>query len=249
MRHNDHPVAIITGAAVGIGRAIAERLGRDGARICLFDCDDAAVEETSQRLAAAGVEVATAVGDVAEPRDVQACIDITLQTWKRVDILVNNAGTGGISAPIEEQSVEELDRVYRTNLRGVFLFCQAVVPVMRKHGFGRIVNLASMAGKDGNARMIPYSATKAGVIGLTKALGKELAETGVTVNAVTPAIIRTGLLDQLGEEQVQSLIDRIPMRRTGTVDEVADLVAFIASRECSFTTAAVFDISGGRATY
>ena len=172
-----------------------------------------------------------------------------IDAWGRVDILVNNAGIAGVAAPIWEQSAEEMDRVYRTNLRGVYLFTRAVIPQMLERDYGRIVNIASIAGKEGNPNMVPYSATKAAVIGLTKSVGKELATTGIRVNAVTPAVIMTPILEQLTPEQVEYMLQKIPMGRTGEISEVAALVAWLASPECSFSTGAVFDISGGRATY
>ena len=169
--------------------------------------------------------------------------------WGRVDVLVNNAGIGGDVGNIWELPVEEMDRVYRTNLRGVYLFTHYAVPAMLERDYGRIVNIASIAGKEGNPRMVPYSATKAAVIGLTKSVGKELATTGVRVNCVTPAVVQTRILDQITDEQVNYMLERIPMGRTGDVSEVAALVAWLSSEECSFTTGGVFDISGGRATY
>ena len=172
-----------------------------------------------------------------------------LDAWGRIDILVNNAGIAGRAANIWEQPVEEMDRVYRTNLRGVFVFCAEIIPHMMERDYGRIVNIASIAGKEGNPRMVPYSATKAAVIGLTKSVGKELARTGVRVNCVAPAVVQTLLRDQVPPEQVQYMVERIPMGRTAEISEVAAMVAWLASEECSFSTGAVFDISGGRATY
>ena len=186
---------------------------------------------------------------MADPAVATAGVAQALETWGRIDVLVNNAGIGGNVAPIWELPVEEMDRVYRTNLRGVFLFCHEVIPHMMERDYGRIVNIASIAGKEGNPRMVPYSATKAAVIGLTKSVGKELADTGIRVNCVTPAVIQTRILDQLTPAQVDYMLERIPMGRTGEVSEVAALVAWLASKECSFSTGAVFDISGGRATY
>ena len=166
-----------------------------------------------------------------------------------MDILINNAGIIGKTGAVWELPVDEMDRVYRTNLRGVYLFCRAVIPHMLQRDYGRIVNIASIAGKEGNPRMVPYSATKAAVIGLTKSVGKELAPTGVRVNCVTPAVVQTRMLEDSTPEQIRYMVERIPMGRTGEIDEVAALVTWLASSECSFSTGAVFDISGGRATY
>jgi NAD(P)-dependent dehydrogenase (short-subunit alcohol dehydrogenase family) len=242
-------VAIVTGAATGIGHAIASRLGGDGARILIVDLDRGEAERAAEELAASGIDVRIQVGDVADPDVAASSVSQALETWGRIDVLVNNAGVGGNVAPIWELPVEEMDRVYRSNLRGVFLFCHEVIPHMMERDYGRIVNIASIAGKEGNPRMAPYSATKAAVIGLTKSVGKELADTGIRVNCITPAVIQTRILDQLTPAQVDYMLERIPMGRTGEVSEVAALVAWLASKECSFSTGAVFDISGGRATY
>lgn len=242
-------VAIVTGAATGIGHAIASRLGSDGARILIVDLDRDEAERAAGELAASGIDVRIQVGDVADPDVAASSVSQALETWGHIDVLVNNAGIGGNVAPIWDLPVEEMDRVYRSNLRGVFLFCHEVIPHMMERDYGRIVNIASIAGKEGNPRMVPYSATKAAVIGLTKSVGKELANTGIRVNCITPAVIQTRILDQLTPAQVDYMLERIPMGRTGEVSEVASLVAWLASKECSFSTGAVFDISGGRATY
>ena len=242
-------VAIVTGAATGIGHAIASRLGGDGARILIVDLYRDEAERAAGELAASDIDVRIQVGDVADPAVAASSVSQALEAWGRIDVLVNNAGIGGNVAPIWELSVEEMDRVYRSNLRGVFLFCHEVIPHMMERDYGRIVNIASIAGKEGNPRMVPYSATKAAVIGLTKSVGKELANTGIRVNCITPAVIQTKILDQLTPAQVDYMLERIPMGRTGEVSEVAALGAWLASKECSFSTGAVFDISGGRATY
>ena len=242
-------VAIVTGAATGIGQAIASRLGGEGARILIVDLDRDEAERAAGELVTNGIDVRVQLGDVADPAVAASSVSQALETWGRIDVLVNNAGIGGNVAPIWELPVEEMDRVYRSNLRGVFLFCHEVIPHMMERDYGRIVNIASIAGKEGNPRMVPNSATKAAVIGLTKSVGKELANTGIRVNCITPAVIQTRILDQLTPAQVDYMLERIPMGRTGEVSEVAALVAWLASRECSFSTGAVFDISGGRATY
>ena len=254
MQRFEDRVAIVTGAARGagaasIGRGVAKHLGAEGARILIVDQDGATGEDAAAELAAQGVDVRLEVGDVGDEDVAPRSVDRAMDAWGRVDILVNNAGIAGVAAPIWEQSAEEMDRVYRTNLRGVYLFTRAVIPQMLERDYGRIVNIASIAGKEGNPNMVPYSATKAAVIGLTKSVGKELATTGIRVNAVTPAVIMTPILEQLTPEQVEYMLQKIPMGRTGEISEVAALVAWLASPECSFSTGAVFDISGGRATY
>ena len=249
MKRFDGQVAIVTGGATGIGFGIADRLGGEGARIMVVDCDGPMGEQSTSELAAAGIDARLEVGDVGDADVAKRAARSALDAWGRIDILVNNAGIAGRAANIWEQPVEEMDRVYRTNLRGVFVFCAEIIPHMMERDYGRIVNIASIAGKEGNPRMVPYSATKAAVIGLTKSVGKELARTGVRVNCVAPAVVQTLLLDQVPPEQVQYMVERIPMGRTAEISEVAAMVAWLASEECSFSTGAVFDISGGRATY
>ena len=242
-------VAVVTGAGTGIGQGIARRLGAEGAAITVVDIDPDLGERSVAGLADMGVDAHLVVGDVEEPEVVDRCMAETVARWGRIDILVNNAAITGDIGTIWELPVEEMDHVYRTNLRSVFLFCQRVIPLMMERDYGRIVNIASIAGKEGNPNMVPYSATKAGVIALTKSVGKELARTGVRVNCVTPAVVRTRVADESPPEQLKYLVDRIPMGRMGEIDEVAALVAWLASAECSFSTGAVFDLSGGRATY
>jgi 3-oxoacyl-[acyl-carrier protein] reductase len=238
--------AIITGAATGIGEAIATRLAEAGATVAVVDLNLSG----AQKAAAALPHGAFAVeADVANADSVSRAVDQVIKRTGQIDILVNNAGIAGPAAFIWEQTDENWQRVIAVNLTGVFNFCRAVVPHMRSRSYGRIVNIASIAGKEGNPRMIPYSATKAGVIGLTKSLGKELATDGICVNAVTPAVVQTQILDQLTPEQVAYMTDRIPMRRTGRPEEIAYVVHFLASTECSFVTAQCYDASGGRATY
>jgi 3-oxoacyl-[acyl-carrier protein] reductase len=242
-------VAIVTGAARGIGLGIARKLVSEGAFVMITDKDEHEAGRAVAELASTGVEVLLAVGDVADESDVNRAVKQTIDTWGRIDVLVNNAGIIGKTAYLWELAAKDLDSVYRTNLRGVFLCCQKVVPHMLSRGYGRIVNIASIAGKEGNPRMVPYSATKAAIIALTKSLGKELATSGIVVNCITPAVVRTPLLEQTTPEQIQYMVERIPMGRTVEIEEVANLAAWLASSECSFSTGAVFDISGGRATY
>src|SRR6185436_7592985 len=191
----------------------------------------------------------TAVVDVTQPDAVQRAAAATVSHFGSVDLLVNNAGIAGVSKKTWELTLEEWHQVIAIDLTGVFLCCRALVPQMIDRGYGRIVNIASIAGKEGNPNAAPYSAAKAGVLALTKSLGKELAKTGVRVNCVTPAAVRTAIFDQITQQHIDFMLSKIPMGRFGTVDEIASLVAWLASEDCSFSTGAVFDLSGGRATY
>jgi NAD(P)-dependent dehydrogenase (short-subunit alcohol dehydrogenase family) len=238
--------AIVTGAATGIGEAIAHRLCDAGATVVIADIDAAGAILVQSRLRGDGLAVET---DVTNPESIAAAVAYVLERTGRIDILVNNAGIAGTSAPLWEQSDKDWNRALAVNLSSVFYFCRAVIPHMREKQYGRIINIASIAGKEGNPRMVPYSATKAGVIGLTKSLGKEVATEGICVNAVTPAVVQTRILEQLTPEQVSYMTERIPMRRTGKPEEIAAVVHFLASPDCSFVTAQCYDASGGRATY
>ncbi len=240
--------AAITGGARGIGYAIAERMLDSGAKVCLWDLDAAALAEASEALSAKG-EVATQQVELTKPEQVQAAVEGTVAAFGRIDILVNNAGIAGVSKKLWECTPEEWTQVIDIDLIAVFLCCRAVVPGMIEQGWGRIVNIASIAGKEGNPNASHYSAAKAGVIGLTKSLGKELAETGVIVNCLTPAVIKTDILKQISQEHIDYMRSKIPMNRFGETREVAAMAAWLASGDCSFTTGGVFDISGGRATY
>jgi 3-oxoacyl-[acyl-carrier protein] reductase len=240
--------AIVTGAARGIGLAIASRLLACGASVSLWDRDAAAVDEAGRSLGARGKVHAAAV-DVTDLEAVERAAAEAESALGAVAVLVNNAGITGGNRPSWEIPLEEWRRVVDVDLTGVFVCCKAVVPRMLKGGYGRIVNVASIAGKEGNPNAAHYSAAKAGVIGFTKSLGKELAKSGVLVNCVTPAVIRTDIFDQMTQQHIDYMLSRVPMGRFGEKEEAAALVAWLCSRECSFSTAAVFDLSGGRATY
>jgi len=241
-------VALITGAYQGLGKGIAKRLGAQGCKLILVDIDER-VKDTEKEFNNANIDAISVIGDVSEESTANSAVEKGVSKYNKIDILVNNAGIGGINKPLWDLPVDELDRVYAINLRGVFIFCKSVIPLMLKHKYGRIVNIASIAGKEGNPNAVPYSATKSAVIGLTKSLGKELAKTEIRVNCVTPAVVKTSILDEFTEEHINYMLEKIPIGRTGKIEEVANMVAWIASEECSFSTGAVFDISGGRATY
>ena len=241
--------AIVTGAAQGIGEGIATRLARAGARVAVADRNTAAAAASADRLGSIGAQAFSVSVDVASPSSTEAMVEQVLAKAGRIDILVNNAGIAGKAAPVWDQSDEDWQSVIDINLTGVFQCCRAVIGHMRDRDYGRIVNIASVAGKDGNPNMSAYSASKAGVIALTKSLGKEVAENNICVNAVTPAVIRTPILEQLTPEQVDYMTSRIPRRRTGKIEEVASVVHFLASPDCSFVTGQAYDVSGGRSTY
>jgi len=238
--------AIVTGAATGIGEAIARTLAGAGAVVAVVDVDLEGARHVAESIGRGAFAIEA---DVARADSVEAAVQAAIDRTTRIDILVNNAGIAGKAAPICEQTDEDWQRNLAINLTGVFNFCRAVIPHMRTRGYGRIVNIASIAGKEGNPRMTPYSASKAGVIGLTKSLGKEVATEGICVNAVSPAVVQTRILDQLTPEQISYMTDRIPMKRTGKPEEIAAVVHFLASPACSFVTAQCYDASGGRATY
>ena len=240
--------AVVTGAARGIGHAITERLLASGARVSQWDRDAAALETAARDLSERG-EVHTAIVDVTDHAAIDAAVQSTVERFGGIDILVNNAGIAGGTKPSWEFTPAEWRQVIEVDLTGVFLCCRAVVPVMRPRGWGRIVNVASIAGKEGNPNAAHYSAAKAGVIGFTKALGKELATTGILVNCITPAVIETEILKQITQQHIDYMRSKIPMGRFGKKEEAAALVAWLCSDECSFTTGGVFDLSGGRATY
>jgi 3-oxoacyl-[acyl-carrier protein] reductase len=241
-------VAVITGGAQGIGYATAQRLLASGASVVLWDRDADRLAQATQTLAAAG-PVSARVVELTRDDDVAAATAQAIAAHGRIDILVNNAGVTGGNAPTWELSPAVWREVVEVNLIAPFLTCRAVVPQMIAQGWGRIVNIASVAGKEGNPNASHYSASKAGLIGLTKSLGKELATKGVLVNAVAPAAARTAIFDQMSPQHIDFMLGKIPMGRFVEVDEVAAMVTWLASPDCSFSTGAVFDLSGGRATY
>ncbi|MGC1385219.1 MAG: SDR family NAD(P)-dependent oxidoreductase [Candidatus Acidiferrales bacterium] len=242
--------AVVTGAATGIGRAIATRLAGAGARIAVADVDLPNGEFVAASLpsVAAGDHFAVQV-DVANGPSVQNAAKFILGRTGKIEILVNNAGIAGMAAPLWEQQEDNWDRVIAVNLKGTFNWCRAVIGQMRERQYGRIVNIASIAGKEGNPNMTSYSASKAAVIGFTKSFGKEVAKEGICVNAVSPAVVQTEILNQITPEQVAYMVQRIPVGRTGKPEEIAAVVHFLASPDCSFVTAQCYDASGGRATY
>ncbi len=241
-------VAVITGGAQGIGYAVAQRLLASGAAVMLWDRNAEQLNHAQGALAPTE-RVGTAVVEVTDEASVDAATRATMARFGRIDVLVNSAGITGGNAVTWELEPAVWRQVIEVNLTGSFLCCRSVVPRMIAAGYGRIVNIASVAGKEGNPNAAHYSASKAGLIGLTKSLGKELAKTGVLVNAVTPAAARTPIFDSMKQEHIDFMLSKIPMGRFLEVDEAASLIAWLSSSDCAFSTGAVFDISGGRATY
>lgn len=240
--------AIVTGSARGIGFAIAKRLLESGANVCLWDMDADALEQAKAGLQRPD-QVHSAVVNVTSEESVAAAVKSTSQRFGTISILVNNAGIAGTNARTWEMDPADWRRVVDIDLTGVFLCCRAVVPYLLANGYGRIVNIASVAGKEGNPNASHYSAAKAGVIALTKSLGKELATENICVNCITPAVIETDILKQLTPQHVDYMRSKIPMNRFGKVDEAAAMATWLCSSDCSFSTAATFDLTGGRATY
>jgi 2-dehydro-3-deoxy-L-rhamnonate dehydrogenase (NAD+) len=239
-------VAVITGGASGVGLEVGTRIAAEGGKVSLWDRDAAALEKAA---ASIGTDVHTMPVDVTDAAKMMSAAEAVYSRFGRIDVLVASAGITGPTAKLWEYPVEEWRRVIDIDLNGIFNSCRAVVPQMLKNDYGRIVNISSVAGKEGNPNASAYSTAKAGVIGLTKSLGKELASSGIRANCVTPATFKSPILDQLPQSQIDYMKSRIPMGRLGEACEVAALICWLASEECSFSTAATFDISGGRTTY
>jgi NAD(P)-dependent dehydrogenase (short-subunit alcohol dehydrogenase family) len=237
--------AVITGGASGAGKAVAARLVSEGARVALWDLNEPALASAQAEVGATSIHAL----DVSDPDAVSAAVEASRSALSRIDLLVCSAGITGATAPVREYPIESWRRVIDVNLNGVFYACRAIVPLMVANGFGRIVNVASVAGKEGNPNLSAYSAAKAGVIALSKSLAKEHATDGVLVNTVTPAVFVTPMLQQMPQAQIDFMRAKIPMNRFGEVPEVVAMICWLLSEECSFSTGAVFDISGGRTTY
>ena len=242
-------VAVITGGAQGIGYAAAARMLASGAEVSLWDIDAARLADAGRTLGAAGGKLSTQAVELTDAAAVRRATDATIVTHGHIDVLVNNAGITGGNGPTWELEPDVWRRVIDVNLVAPYLTCRAIVPHMIARGYGRIVNIASVAGKEGNPNASHYSASKAGLISLTKSLGKELANSGVLVNAVSPAAAKTAIFDSMTQQHIDFMLSKIPMGRFLQVDEAAAMIAWLATEDCSFSTGAVFDLSGGRATY
>ncbi|WP_209330051.1 SDR family NAD(P)-dependent oxidoreductase [Lunatimonas salinarum] len=246
----ENQVAVVTGAADGIGRAVAERIAAEGGTVILWDIQEDLLRRRQEELQRAKRQSLIQVVDVSDETQVKMAFEEAAAKFGRIDILVHAAGiVGPTQTKITDYPIEAFDQIYKINLRGSFLVCKHVIPHMETNDYGRILLIASIAGKEGNPFMSGYSATKAGVIGLVKSLGKELATTGITVNGIAPAVIKTPMNADTAPEQLEYMASKIPMQRLGTVAETASLATWIVSKESSFNTAFVFDLSGGRATY
>ena len=238
-------VAVVTGGASGLGLAIAERMVQSGAHCVIWDYDADALQELPKSLECA----TTYKVDVSDLRAVEDATQKTIEKHGSIEILINNAGITGATATVWDYPVDEWARVFAVNVNGTFYCSRTIVPHMRKNGYGRVVNIASVAGKDGNPNASGYSASKAAIIALTKSLGKELADSDIRVNCITPAAVKTPLFAQLPQQHIDFMLSKIPLGRFGLPEEIASLVAWLSSAECSFSTGAVFDLSGGRSTY
>jgi 2-dehydro-3-deoxy-L-rhamnonate dehydrogenase (NAD+) len=242
-----NPVVLITGAASGLGLSIARKMDAEGKQLVLIDIDLQQLQEIAESFAVAPILIGL---DITDEKAVEDAIKSVFNEWGRIDALVNSAGiTGMTNLKSHETNTENIRKVFEVNFMGAYFTSKYVLPIMVQQNYGRILHIASVAGKEGNAGMLAYSASKAAVIGMTKVQGKEYAETGITINAIAPAVIRTALVDKMPVEQVKYMTDKIPMKRCGTLEELADIAAFILSPSCSFTTGFTFDLSGGRATY
>ena len=246
----NNKIAVVTGGADGIGKGVACRLGKEGAKVALFDINENLLQKTIQEFSELGITAKGYTVDVSSETQVSDAISQVEQEYNNIDILVNAAGIVGLTnTKITEFPTADFDKIYEINLRGTFLITKFVLRVMKKTGYGRLLLIASIAGKEGNPGMIGYSATKAGVIGLVKGVAKEFADTNITVNGLAPAVIKTAMNENTSKEQLAYMTAKIPMQRLGTVDEVAAMSCFIVSDENSFSTGFIYDISGGRATY
>ena len=240
-------VAIVTGGAQGFGLAVSERFIEAGAKVIIWDIDEEAIKKALEKVNSENLSYQ--IVDVSNFENINKSLSEIENKHGKIDIFINNAGIAGMNTTVAEYPLDEWNKVINLNLNSVFYCCKAVVPFMEKNNYGRIVNIASIAGKEGNPNASAYSASKAAVIGLTKSLGKETAEQDIAVNCITPATAKTRILDQVSQEFIDYMLSKIPRKRFVTVDEIASLITFLASKENSFTTAGVFDISGGRATY
>ena len=240
-------IAVITGGAQGFGLAITERFIQSGAEVIIWDIDEKAIKKALEKINSSNLSYQLV--DVINYKNIEKNLKLIENKHGKIDIFINNAGIAGMNTTVAEYPIEEWNKIINLNLNSIFYCCKAVVPYMIKNNFGRIVNIASIAGKEGNPNASAYSTSKAGVIGLTKSLGKELAQKNIAVNCVTPAAAKTRIFDQMTEEHINYMLSKIPRNKFAKVEELASLVTWLASEENSFSTAAVFDLSGGRATY